>query len=313
MGFRFRKSVKIAKGVRVNFNKKSVGVSLGGKGAKISINSSGRKSATVGIPGTGLSYTKNLNDKKTKSSGSAIPDIDTSEYSAKPAPSQPWYRAYVKSYISGAIFIGIWRILSSSLQTVSIISLLIGIIMLIRGIAGHKISSGTPKSQDKILNAPDIPMEIIQSVLVPGSTEAVSWNQLVAAAQTQAPQWEKILTDSRQLIHETVNPEVFFSRYDLILDVLQKLSVAEKVVEISWSPSSELNAVYNNQEAEISSFIDRSYQQMKVKAASLKTERGKRNRKIHYYQSMLPYEKAKPYIFPMMESDGIDLSECEVS
>lgn len=34
MAFRFRKSVKIAPGVKVNFNKKSTSVSFGGKGAR---------------------------------------------------------------------------------------------------------------------------------------------------------------------------------------------------------------------------------------------------------------------------------------
>ena len=56
MGFRFRKSVKIAPGVRLNIGKKSVGISAGVKGARVSVNSSGRKTTTVGIPGTGLSY-----------------------------------------------------------------------------------------------------------------------------------------------------------------------------------------------------------------------------------------------------------------
>ena len=54
MGFRFRKSVKIAPGVRLNIGKKSVGISAGVKGARVSVNSSGRKTTTVGIPGTGL-------------------------------------------------------------------------------------------------------------------------------------------------------------------------------------------------------------------------------------------------------------------
>ena len=58
MGFRFRKSVKIAPGVRLNIGKKSVGISAGVKGARVSVNSSGRKTTTVGIPGTGLSYQK---------------------------------------------------------------------------------------------------------------------------------------------------------------------------------------------------------------------------------------------------------------
>ena len=58
MGFRFRKSFKIAPGVRLNIGKKSVGISAGVKGARVSVNSSGRKTTTVGIPGTGLSYQK---------------------------------------------------------------------------------------------------------------------------------------------------------------------------------------------------------------------------------------------------------------
>ncbi|MDO4173693.1 MAG: DUF4236 domain-containing protein [Eubacteriales bacterium] len=142
MGLRFRKSIKIAKGVRVNLNKKSVGVTIGGKGAKVSINSSGRKSATVGIPGSGLSYTANLSDKKTKKyqSDVALPDVDTSDYKAKPAPSSPWYRSYVKSYVIGFIFVAIWRIMSGLMPTASVVALLFGIIMLIRGIAGHRIS-----------------------------------------------------------------------------------------------------------------------------------------------------------------------------
>lgn len=53
---RFRRSVKIAPGVRLNVNKRSLGVSLGARGARYSINSGGRRTRSVGIPGTGLSY-----------------------------------------------------------------------------------------------------------------------------------------------------------------------------------------------------------------------------------------------------------------
>lgn len=58
MGFRFKKSVSLGKGVKLNFNKKSVGVSFGTKGARYSVNSNGRKTTSVGIPGTGLYYTQ---------------------------------------------------------------------------------------------------------------------------------------------------------------------------------------------------------------------------------------------------------------
>lgn len=71
MGLRFRKSFKIAPGVRLNLNRKSVGVSLGGKGARYSINSSGRRTATVSVPGTGISYSKTTAGKS--SSGKSAP------------------------------------------------------------------------------------------------------------------------------------------------------------------------------------------------------------------------------------------------
>ena len=67
MGLRFRKSIKIAKGVRLNLGKKGVGLSIGGKGARYSINSSGRRTATIGIPGTGLSYSHTSKSGRKKS------------------------------------------------------------------------------------------------------------------------------------------------------------------------------------------------------------------------------------------------------
>ena len=63
MGLGFKKSIKIAPGVRVNLGKKSAGLSFGVKGASYSINSSGRKTTTIGIPGTGLSYSTSSRKK----------------------------------------------------------------------------------------------------------------------------------------------------------------------------------------------------------------------------------------------------------
>lgn len=50
MGFRYRKSIKLGKGVRLNINKGSVSMSVGGKGARVTVNSKGRKTTTVGLP-----------------------------------------------------------------------------------------------------------------------------------------------------------------------------------------------------------------------------------------------------------------------
>ncbi|WP_052343579.1 DUF4236 domain-containing protein [Bacillus massiliigorillae] len=63
MGLRFRKSFKIAPGVRLNVDTKSTGLSFGGNGLRYSINSRGRSTTTVGIPGSGLSYSSSKNHK----------------------------------------------------------------------------------------------------------------------------------------------------------------------------------------------------------------------------------------------------------
>ena len=71
MGLNFRKSITICKGVRLNLSKSGVGVSVGTKGARFSINSSGQKRATVGIPGTGVYYTKTSSSKSNKKKSAA--------------------------------------------------------------------------------------------------------------------------------------------------------------------------------------------------------------------------------------------------
>lgn len=57
MGLRFRRSVKIMPGVRVNLGKKGASVSVGRRGANMTMGKNGVRT-TVGLPGTGLSYTK---------------------------------------------------------------------------------------------------------------------------------------------------------------------------------------------------------------------------------------------------------------
>lgn len=68
MGLRFRKSISVAKGVKVNINKKSAGVTVGKRGAHYTINTTGKQTASVGLPGTGLSYSKSFGGKKKSNS-----------------------------------------------------------------------------------------------------------------------------------------------------------------------------------------------------------------------------------------------------
>lgn len=54
MTIRFRRTLKIAPGLHINFNKNSTSLSLGPRGAHYTMSSNGRRTVSAGIPGTGL-------------------------------------------------------------------------------------------------------------------------------------------------------------------------------------------------------------------------------------------------------------------
>jgi hypothetical protein len=60
MGFRFRKSINLGGGVKVNLSKKGVGVSTGVKGLRVSHGADGKTRVTASLPGTGISYQETL-------------------------------------------------------------------------------------------------------------------------------------------------------------------------------------------------------------------------------------------------------------
>lgn len=57
MGFRFQRRIKIAPGLTINLSKSGVSASVGPRGLKYTVGTSGRERVTVGVPGTGVSYT----------------------------------------------------------------------------------------------------------------------------------------------------------------------------------------------------------------------------------------------------------------
>ncbi len=79
MGFRFRKSIKLFPGVRVNLSKSGVSATIGKPGATINVSERGT-SGTIGIPGTGISYSEKLSD-----SG---PKLDSSRVESGPSESE---------------------------------------------------------------------------------------------------------------------------------------------------------------------------------------------------------------------------------
>jgi hypothetical protein len=55
MGFRFRKRIRLGKGVYLNLGKRGSSLSIGGRGATMNVSKKGVRD-TFSVPGTGISY-----------------------------------------------------------------------------------------------------------------------------------------------------------------------------------------------------------------------------------------------------------------
>jgi hypothetical protein len=83
MAFRFRKSFKVLPGVRLNLSKSGTSLSVGGRGATLNVGGKNGPRTTVGIPGTGISYTERVGEP----AGEVVPTA------AEPMPQNNGERA----------------------------------------------------------------------------------------------------------------------------------------------------------------------------------------------------------------------------
>lgn len=80
-----RKSLKIAPGVRLNVSARGVGVSAGVRGARYSVHSSGRRTTSLSVPGTGVGWTSSSGGSRRSSSRSTAASRSASLASAPSA------------------------------------------------------------------------------------------------------------------------------------------------------------------------------------------------------------------------------------
>jgi len=82
MGFRFRRSIKILPGIRLNLSRSGVSASVGVRGAHVTVGH-GKVRETVGLPGTGISYT---HVEGATPPNANPPDLPADEWGAMPKP-----------------------------------------------------------------------------------------------------------------------------------------------------------------------------------------------------------------------------------
>lgn len=107
MGLRFRKSIKIAPGVKLNLGSKSAGVSVGGKYGGVSVNSKTGARARVSAPGTGLSYSEKIGEKTSDSAKKVTFDPDELTWKAVADMTPDELLAEIKKYQKNQKFVKI--------------------------------------------------------------------------------------------------------------------------------------------------------------------------------------------------------------
>ena len=87
MGFRYRKSINLGGGFRINLSKSGIGYSWGVKGYRVSKTANGKTRTTASIPGTGISYVhetgRNNGDSPSKNNSFSqqyVQPIDNNSY-----------------------------------------------------------------------------------------------------------------------------------------------------------------------------------------------------------------------------------------
>ncbi len=116
--------------------------------------------------------------------------------------------------------------------------------------------------------------------------------RMMAEAKEQGDRHWKIVKESATLVNETTNPEVFFSRYNLVLEHLERLAGLECTGIYDSSPElpseafERIDALFPTA---TNRFLDRALEAAQKHADSLKTENGKKAAILRFFDSMDKY------------------------
>lgn len=102
MGLRFSKSIKLGKGVNLNFSKSGIGMSVGTKGMRVGTGPRGSR-ISANIPGTGIGYSKQFGKSRKKYSKKNDDDYIENPIITK---IKIFFKTILFSFITLFVFVG---------------------------------------------------------------------------------------------------------------------------------------------------------------------------------------------------------------
>lgn len=112
------------------------------------------------------------------------------------------------------------------------------------------------------------------------------------SAQIAAQGSLKIASDCKELVNNTKNPDVFFTRYDLLIKQIKILIDCSQYVSFTGDqPQDMLNHVLSIRQSATENFIIRYWKATCEKAETLKTDAGKQNQYKKFYENCMRYKQ----------------------
>lgn len=204
MGFRFRKSIKILPGVKININKKSSSITFGTKGVHYTVNSKGKRTATVGVPGTGLSYTTSTSKNTKKSPLASTQSYVTANNINKPPSGPKWYTKirwiifFLIIFFPVGIFL-MWKYTNWKRSTKTGITIFFVILMLI-----------TPKNDtvSEIRPQQTAPTSIATDKSVTAKTQTIATQAVETQGEKIKYHRDKEINDLINVFNESFSPQI---------------------------------------------------------------------------------------------------------
>lgn len=144
-----------------------------------------------------------------------------------------------------------------------------------------------------------------QHIIMPDSPNhlILSEEQLKAISIQQAEECLRIINDCLKLIETTIKPDVFFMRFNLLVEKSLHLCSLESFIPFSGaSPMEAYKDIKTDQQKAIKQFLIRYFSDTFDKAEIMKTQKGKIGKYQKFYDSLQEY-------YCYMNDENIDYIE----
>ena len=146
---------------------------------------------------------------------------------------------------------------------------------------------------------------VLQKMVLDNSPDRLilSKNKLFELARMKAENSLRIAQDCSKILQNTVKPDVFFERLQLLIFHTSTLTLLERYVPFNGtSPTVAFHILIDEKQECIRQFLIRYFCTVLDKVDNLKTDKGKLNQYQKFYDSLLPY-------YNEMDADNIDYIE----